>query len=68
MTASWTPEGIRAIRHALGETQLEFAEHFQLHVESIRVWEQGRGPPSGPSHVILKQLSARCKRKARADR
>lgn len=52
----WTPERVRAVRKALGETQDQFARRFRLHPESIRTWEQGRGRPSGPASIILEQL------------
>lgn len=53
----WTPERIRSLRHARGETQEEFAKHFRMTVQSVRVWEQDKGEPSGPVTVILDHLS-----------
>lgn len=59
MSVEWTPDRIRAVRKALGQTQEQFAVHFRLHPEAIRTWEQGRGNPSGPATVILDQLAER---------
>uniref|UniRef100_UPI00397AAB6C helix-turn-helix domain-containing protein n=1 Tax=Salmonella sp. SAL04284 TaxID=3159862 RepID=UPI00397AAB6C len=49
-------EKVKALRKALGEDQEDFARHFRLTVEAIRIWEQGKGTPSGPATVILDQL------------
>lgn len=56
-TASrWTPARIRALRHAMDESQEEFCRHFRVTPEAVRIWEQGRGRPSGPATVILDAL------------
>lgn len=66
MIEDWTPERVKAVRKALGETQEVFARRFRLHPEAIRTWEQDRGQPSGPATVILDQLeSAVAKRRGR---
>jgi DNA-binding transcriptional regulator YiaG len=60
----WTGAKIKSLRKRLGETQAEFATHFRLSVESIRMWEQekearngDKGRPGGPATVILDQLA-----------
>lgn len=58
----WTAERVKELRHALGETQQEFARRFRLSVKPIRNWEQGLCPPSGPATVLLDQLARRAAR------
>lgn len=64
----WTPERIKALRLARGESQEEFARHFRLTVGSVRVWEQEKkgGHPNGAATVILDQLAEQAKKLAAA--
>jgi DNA-binding transcriptional regulator YiaG len=57
--SNWSPERIKGLRAALGESQEEFADHFRVTVDAVRTWEQGKGRPSGPVTIILDQLSTR---------
>lgn len=55
-----TPERMRAIRRRLGVTQKEMANYLRLApkggADTIRSWEAGRRPPSGPVTVIYEAL------------
>ena len=54
-TATW-PERVRKIRKDRGLTQQQFAELLRVHIQTIRVWENGLGEPLGPAEIILEQL------------
>lgn len=54
--SDWTPEKIRALRKGYGESQDDFSRRFRLTVDGYRLWEQGRGFPSGPATVVLDRL------------
>lgn len=53
MPTRWSPETIRKLRKAYGESQPEFARRFRVTVDAFRLWEQGRQPASGMATVIL---------------
>ena len=44
---------IKAIRKQLGVSQARFATIFNLSVDSVRNWEQGRRVPEGPARTLL---------------
>jgi putative transcriptional regulator len=57
-----TPEGIgrmrrtpqaRVIRRALGLSQEEFAQRFQIPLGTLRDWEQGRKEPDAAARAYL---------------
>ncbi len=54
----WTPERIKKLRRSLEETQEEFARRFRLSTIAVRIWEAGKGHPSGPATVLLDQLES----------
>lgn len=66
MNQKWTPENIKALRKEYRETQRDFATRFRVGLGTLRCWEQGQYPPSGPATVILDQLA--CRRFARRPR
>jgi putative transcriptional regulator len=44
---------IKAIRGAMGLTQMQFAALLGISVNTLRNWEQGRREPEGPARVLL---------------
>lgn len=52
----WTPEKIRALRKQYGESQEEFCHRCGVTVVTFRLWEQGRGQPSGSAQLLLGRL------------
>ncbi len=44
---------IKAIRGAMGMTQMQFAGLLGISVNTLRNWEQGRREPEGPARVLL---------------
>ncbi|MBY0448064.1 MAG: helix-turn-helix domain-containing protein, partial [Hyphomonadaceae bacterium] len=40
---------VKIIRRALGLTQEEFAQRFQIPLGTLRDWEQGRSAPDKPA-------------------
>ena len=53
----WTPERIKRLRKAFGESQEEFCRRFRIGLGTLRFWEQGRSSPTGPATIILDQLN-----------
>lgn len=47
------PADIKAIRGALGQTQVQFAQMIGVSVSTLRNWEQGRRVPEGPARALL---------------
>ena len=52
------PDDIRAIRHRLGKSQVEFALLIGVSPATLRNWEQGRRTPDGPARALLKVAAA----------
>jgi len=50
---------IKAIRGAMGMTQIQFAALLGTSVNTLRNWEQGRREPEGPARVLLLVASHR---------
>ena len=48
---------IKAIRHALGLTQEEFARTFDLALGTVRDWEQGSHPPDSAARALLRVIA-----------
>ena len=44
---------VKAIRGRLGLTQREFATRFWFNIDTLRLWEQGRRVPEGPTRAYL---------------
>ena len=44
------------VRQRLGLSQIEFAEHIDVSVQTIRDWEQGNNCPTGAAKTLLKVL------------
>jgi len=51
--AAYSPEQIHAIRLRLGLKQREFADVLNVSDKTVKVWEQGINPPSGPALRLL---------------
>ena len=49
---------VRAIRHAAGMTQVEFAAAYEFSVRTIQEWERGAKKPSGPARTLLRAIKA----------
>ena len=56
MPGRWTAEAIKELRKRYGETQAAFCLRLGVSPEALRVWEQGRGTPSGPAELLLDRL------------
>lgn len=56
--ASYTPEQIHAIRLHLGLKQREFADVLNVSDKTVKAWEQGINPPSGPALRLLQIAEA----------
>lgn len=52
----WTPEKVRLLRKAYGESQDEFCHRCGVTPQGLRLWEQGRGRPSGSAQLLLDRL------------
>jgi len=62
-----SPEEIRALRHALGESRAVFGARFACSWRTVENWEQGRRQPQGLVRVALVRLAERTKGRERAD-
>ena len=49
----YTPERIHAIRVRLGLKQGQFADVLNVSDKTVKAWEQGINPPSGPALRLL---------------
>jgi putative transcriptional regulator len=47
---------VRAIREAIGMTQVEFAAAYEFSVRTVQEWERGAKRPSGPSRTLLRAI------------
>jgi putative transcriptional regulator len=47
---------VRAIREAIGMTQVEFAAAYQFSVRTVQEWERGAKRPSGPARTLLRAI------------
>jgi len=58
-----TPQEVRAARHALGLTLVQLGELLELEGgyagDTVRSWENGRRPISGPARVAIRLLLER---------
>lgn len=48
---------VKTLRRALGFTQEEFAERYQIPLGTLRDWEQGRTEPDQPARAYLKVIA-----------
>lgn len=46
----------QSVRTKLGLTQIEFSQHINVSLETVRNWEQGKRSPSGAAKALLKIL------------
>ena len=53
---------VRAIRHAAGMTQAEFAEAYDFSLRTVQEWELGARKPSGPARTLSRPRRPRSKR------
>ena len=51
------PEKIKMLRHQAGLSQTQLAIRLELHVETIRRYEQGRAPIPVPYELALEHLA-----------
>jgi putative transcriptional regulator len=49
---------VRAIRHAAGMTQAQFAEVYAFSIRTVQEWERGAKKPSGPARTLLRAIKA----------
>ncbi len=49
----YSPEQIHAIRMRLGLKQSQFADVLNVSDKTVKAWEQGINPPSGPALRLL---------------
>jgi putative transcriptional regulator len=49
---------VRAIRHAAGMTQAQFAETYEFSIRTVQEWERGAKKPSGPARTLLRAIKA----------
>lgn len=47
---------VREIRKATGLSQAKFAAMIDVHLGTLRNWEQGRRQPTGPAKALLKAI------------
>ncbi len=47
---------VRAIREAIGMTQVEFAAACEFTVRTVQEWERGAKRPSGPARTLLRAI------------
>jgi putative transcriptional regulator len=47
---------VRAIREAIGMTQVEFAAAYEFSVRTAQEWERGAKRPSGPAQTLLRDI------------
>jgi putative transcriptional regulator len=52
-----TPQ-VKVIRRALGFSQEEFAEHFNIPIGTLRDWEQGRKEPDAAAKAYLRVIAS----------
>jgi putative transcriptional regulator len=52
-----TPQ-ITILRRALGLTQEEFSNRYQIPLGTLRDWEQGRSAPDQPARAYLRVIAA----------
>jgi putative transcriptional regulator len=45
---------VRAVRRKVGLSQVMFARKFQIPVDTLRNWEQGKRAPQGPARALLR--------------
>jgi putative transcriptional regulator len=48
---------VKIIRRALGLSQEEFSERYQIPIGTLRDWEQGRSVPDQPARAYLKVIA-----------
>jgi putative transcriptional regulator len=48
---------VKTMRRAIGLTQEEFAERYQIPLGTLRDWEQGRSTPDQPARAYLKVIA-----------
>ena len=53
-----TPAEIKAIRAGVNMSQAAFARTFQLSVDTIKVWEQGKRKPDAAAANYLRMIKA----------
>jgi len=49
---------VRAIRHAAGMTQAQFADTYEFSIRTVQEWERGAKKLSGPARTLLRAIKA----------
>ncbi len=52
-----TQKQIKTLRYKLHMTQIEFAEHLEVSLHTVRSWEQGKYKPNERTEYRLKQIA-----------
>jgi DNA-binding transcriptional regulator YiaG len=52
-----TPQRIRQLREALGDTQAAFARRLRVAKSTVHYWETGAHPPNGPTVLYLEAMA-----------
>ena len=60
----YTPDTIRAIRRALGETQIRFALRLGVDTSAVSTWERGLHSPAPRAKEKLDEAAALAESKA----
>jgi putative transcriptional regulator len=47
---------VKEIREATGLSQAKFAKVIDVHIGTLRNWEQGRREPTGPAKALLRAI------------
>ena len=53
-----SPEDIKSIRERVKLSQAEFAREFQLHLDTLKGWEQGKRKPDAAARNFLRMIQA----------
>ena len=61
-----TAINVREVRHALGLSQEQFALRYNLDLDALQNWEQGRRPPDRAVQSYLRVIKADPKAAAQA--
>jgi DNA-binding transcriptional regulator YiaG len=58
MMPQLTADEVRQARTALGLTREAFGAQLGVSAETVRTWESGKRPCSGPAAVLIRRLLA----------
>ena len=52
----WTPQRIKKLRDAFGQTQEQFSARLGMTKFGLRMWEQGQSVPSEMAQILLDRI------------